>query len=231
MWSDVGRRLGIDCAPSRPDRIGDSEMLLVERYDREVDGSGEVVRLHQEDFCQALGIDGDHKYQREQGPGLADCFELVRRTCRTPGAELPKLLDAWALSFVAANHDAHGKNFSLLYRASGTEFAPVYDVLSTLAYRGIKPMDRKMAMHVGGEYRLEWVRRRHLERLLSDAGLGSAASRRRLRSLARRAPAAIDAAAHDLRRERWWHAHMDNVVELGHRRAKALLADIVDAAP
>ena len=99
LWSRVGKRLDITCATSRPHRVGDSEMLLIERYDRAVTNR-QVKRLHQEDFCQALGIPSVQKYQRGGGPGLAVCFALLRSVAPVPARELPRLLDAWALSFI-----------------------------------------------------------------------------------------------------------------------------------
>jgi serine/threonine-protein kinase HipA len=195
---ELGRRLGIDTAAAVPRRAGDRECLLVARYDRRATPAG-VERLHQEDFCQALGVPSARKYQAEGGPGFADCFGLIRTSVPVPARESPRLLDYLGLSFLVGNHDAHGKNFSLLYNAEShhAALAPAYDILSTVAYRDFKPMSRKMAMHIGGEYRPDWVRARHLDRLLTDAKLGPAASRRRLRALA------LDAPAHaaDVRKE------------------------------
>jgi serine/threonine-protein kinase HipA len=187
---ELGRRLGIDTVAAVPRRAGDRECLLVARYDRRATLAG-IERLHQEDFCQALGIPSGRKYQAEGGPGLADCFGLIRTSVSVPARESPQLLDYVGLSFLVGNHDAHGKNFSLLYDPDShlAALAPAYDMLCTVAYRDVKPMSRKMAMHIGGEYRPDWVRARHLERLLTDAQLGPAASRRRLRALALEAPA------------------------------------------
>ncbi len=224
LWSRVGTLLGIDCARSTPHRIGDVEMLFVERYDRAGGDDGTTVRLHQEDFCQALGVVSDHKYEREQGPGLADCFALLRRASRSPARELPRLLDAWALSFLAANHDAHAKNYALLYRPDGAGLAPVYDVLNTVDYWKVTPMDRKMAMQVGGEYRPGYVRRRHMDRMLHDAGLGPAPSRRRLRALAIDAPAAVASARKELSFSSWDHPHLDKLVNTTAKRSEHLLS-------
>lgn len=55
-------------------KVGDREFLLVERYDRILDSDGNRERLHQEDFCQALGVVSEMKYQNEGGPNLAQCF-------------------------------------------------------------------------------------------------------------------------------------------------------------
>lgn len=229
LWPLVGERVGIDCAPSEARRVDRTEILLVERHDRRAGPSGDVVRLHQEDFCQALGIDSAHKYEREGGPGLTDCFALLGHAARAPARELPRLLDAWALSFLAANHDAHGKNFSLLYGPDGIGLAPVYDVLNTIDYRGVKPMDRKMAMKVGGESRPDYVRRRHLERMVADAGLGWAPARRRLRSLAERAPAAVHDARAALVDAAWDDPQLDKLVARTEQRAHALLDALHEA--
>jgi serine/threonine-protein kinase HipA len=170
--------------------------------------------LHQEDFCQALGIPSARKYEAEGGPGLADGFALLRRAVDVPARQAPLLLDYFALSFLVGNHDAHGKNYSLLYLPDSDRatLAPAYDVLSTVAYRKVRPMSRKLAMSVGGEYRPDYIRPRHLQRLLRDAGLGAAPSRRRLRALAERAPAAA-AAVHNALLDAGWDADILGVIE------------------
>jgi serine/threonine-protein kinase HipA len=228
MWSRIGERLGLATAPAIPHRMGDTEMLLVERYDRDASSDGgDLQRLHQEDFCQALGIPSNRKHENEGGPSLTDCFDLLRRAATRPAAELPRLLDAWALSFIAANHDAHGKNYSLLYRPEGVSLAPIYDVLNSAAYWKVKPIDRKMAMKVGGENRPDYLRRRHLDRMLADAGLGAAAARRRLRSLAARGPSVIADVRREIAREFWDDPHLDRIVVMSTERAAQLTA-IVD---
>lgn len=182
---DLGRRLGIDTANATPRRVEGREYLLVERYDRTHVSEG-VQRLHQEDFCQALGIPSQRKYQNEGGPSLPDCFGLIRSAIAVPARDAPRLLDYVGLSLLVGNHDAHGKNYSLLYAPDSAlaSLAPAYDILSTVAYQEIQPMTRKMAMSIGGEYRPQYVQARHLDRLLDEAGLGVAPSRRRLRTLA-----------------------------------------------
>lgn len=231
MWSRVGARLGITTASSVPYRVGETEMLLVERYDRQPgEQPGEVRRLHQEDFCQALAIPSNRKYENEGGPSLAQCFSLLRGAATEPAMQLPRLLDAWALSFIAANHDAHGKNYSLLYGPEGVTLAPVYDVLNTAAYWKVKDMDRKMAMKVGGESRPAYVHRRHLDHMFQDCGLGAVAARRRLRSLARRAPDAIAETRREIAAEFWDDAHLDKIVDMSVKRAQHL-TEIVDERP
>jgi serine/threonine-protein kinase HipA len=220
LCSLLGRELGIDVVKAQPRRIGDQEFLLVERYDRRRSANG-VVRLHQEDFCQALGIPTDHKYQAEGGPSPADCFALVRRATAVPAREVIKLLDYVALNFLVGNHDAHGKNYSLLYlpESPNAVLAPGYDVLSTFAYHRSHSLTRKMAMSIGGEYRPDYVRARHLDRLFDDAGLSPAAARRRLRRLAQEAPAAARAAYEHLAQDGWNAPILETIVELVDQRA------------
>ena len=185
----VGRELGVDVVDASAQRVAGREFLLVRRYDRREAGDG-IVRLHQEDFCQALGVPTARKYQSEGGPSLADCFALVRRAIAVPAREVIKLLDDVGLNFLVGNHD--GKNLSLLYLPESGQavLAPAYDVLSTFAYRKAHNLTRKMAMSIGGEYRPEYVHGRHLDRLFDEAGLGAAAARRRLRGMAWDAPGA-----------------------------------------
>jgi len=129
------------------------------------------------------------------------------------------------LNFLVGNHDAHGKNFSLLYPPESGQavLAPAYDVLSTFAYRRTHNLTRKMAMSIGGEYRPEYVRARHLDRLFDEAGLGAAAARRRLRGMARDAPGAARNAREQLIDTGWDAPILGRIVELIDERARWLL--------
>ncbi|MBN2082351.1 type II toxin-antitoxin system HipA family toxin [bacterium] len=157
------------------------DCLLVERYDRTHDDAGNVHRLHQEDFCQALGIVSEIKYQSEGGPGLSQSMGLLRAVSTTPVIDLQRLLDAVIFNFLIGNNDAHGKNFSLLYRGKETRLAPLYDVLSTAYY---PELATRMAMPIGGEYAANRIFPRHFERLAAEAGLGKALVKGRVPELA-----------------------------------------------
>jgi serine/threonine-protein kinase HipA len=220
---EIGRRLGVPTVRAQPRRAGDRECLLIARYDRAA-GDGRTRRLHQEDFCQALGVRSDRKYQAEGGPGTADCFALLRRAVAVPAREAPHLLDYLALSFLVGNHDAHGKNYSLLYLPDSDRatLAPAYDIVSTVVCQKVRPMSRKLAMSIGGEYRPQYVRPRHLQRLLAEAGLGAAPSRRRLRALAQRAPAAAAEARAALADAGWDAEVLDEIVDVVGSRAVML---------
>jgi serine/threonine-protein kinase HipA len=162
--------VGIPTAKIETGRAEGIHYILVERYDRTHAGNPpQIQREHQEDFCQALGIVSEHKYQAEGGPSLKQCFELVRNISSLPLVDLQSLLNAVIFNFLIGNNDAHGKNFSLLYPAAGqTRLAPMYDLVSTAAYL---ELSRRMAMKIGGEYEPQKVGPRQIERLAADAGL------------------------------------------------------------
>jgi len=172
--------------------------ILGERYDRArvpSQGGGEfqIQREHQEDFCQALGIVSEHKYQSEGGPSLKQCFELVRNTSSVPLADLQSLLDAVFFNLLIGNNDAHGKNFSLIYRADGpTQLAPLYDLVSTAAY---PELSARMAMKIGGEHDPENVGPRQIEKLANEAALSVPFVRNRMTELADAVTAAIPTVA------------------------------------
>jgi serine/threonine-protein kinase HipA len=154
---------GLIAAAVEPRRIGEHEFLLVSRYDRSAGGD---TRIHQEDFCQALGIGPAEKYEGEGGPGVAACARLLRRHVAAPTVDILEFIDVLLFNFLIGNHDAHSKNFSLLLdgpRAIG--LAPFYDLLSTAVFEGTR---RKLAMRLGGENRPEYLRRRHLDRLADE---------------------------------------------------------------
>lgn len=215
-------KLGIGAANATVERVAGREFLLVERYDRGADEGGLVTRVHQEDFCQALGVPPELKYENEGGPKLADCFRLLGEAVAVPALDTLRLVDAASFNFLIGNHDAHGKNFALLHAADGTRLAPFYDLLSTTVY----DLGRKMAMRLGGEYRAEYVRRRHVERFAVEAGLGAAAALRRVRGFAKRAAAAATTVADELRDEGGHRAVVGDIVDTVAARAAQLQREL-----
>ena len=177
----LAARMGLSVAPVQPGVVANRPFLLVERYDRRVADDGAIKRLHQEDFCQALGVPPARKYASEGGPTFARCFDLVRRVCTRPAREVLKLLDAAILQMLLGNADAHGKNYSLLASPDGSiEVAPLYDLLSTIAYPDLSPT---LAMKIAGRGRLRQLRPGDWERFAANTGLSGRFVRRRVREL------------------------------------------------
>lgn len=162
--------VGLSVAKVEIRKTGTIDYLLVERYDRRIDTDGNVHRLHQEDFCQALGVASEDKYQSEGGPSLKDCFALLREASSRPVIDLARLLDAVIFNLLIGNHDAHGKNFSLLYQPGNTQLAPLYDLISTVYY---PQLTKKMAMKIGKEAESSKITLEHFEHLAQDAGLST----------------------------------------------------------
>jgi serine/threonine-protein kinase HipA len=187
---------GLPAAQTEIRSVEGIEYLLVERYDRtngqDADGAPQLERLHQEDFCQALGIVSELKYQKEGGPSLKHCFALLREISSAPVLDLARLLDAVIFNFLVGNNDAHAKNFSLIYRSGETRLAPLYDVVSTCYY---PELTREMAMRIGREYRWDRVTKKSFEQLAEDAGLAKPLVRRRVPELAENVLASLGAPA------------------------------------
>ncbi|MFN3731386.1 type II toxin-antitoxin system HipA family toxin [Comamonas testosteroni] len=183
--------MGLRPANARIHSVLGRSFLLVERYDRELHGQGphqlQLKRLHQEDFCQALGVVPEMKYQNEGGPGLAQCFALLRSVTRPSAPQVLRLLDGVSFNALIGNHDAHGKNFSLLYGVRSPVLAPFYDLLATAIYPQLTP---KMAMKIGSKYKFSELEARHWEQFAEEAGLAKAATRKRLQTLAAELPTA-----------------------------------------
>jgi serine/threonine-protein kinase HipA len=127
--------------------------LLVERYDRELT-SDPIGRLHQEDFCQALGQASERKYQADGGPTVLDAVSLLRRSSVRPAQDLITFWRALVFNWLIGNCDAHAKNFSLLYDASMPALAPLYDLVSTTIY---PELTSRLAMSLDGARQIEQV--------------------------------------------------------------------------
>jgi serine/threonine-protein kinase HipA len=169
--------IGLDVAPVEARTVQDRSFLLVQRYDRAIGDDGRVRRIHQEDFCQALGVPPETKYASEGGPTYKDCFALLRRVAARPAVDVLKLLDAVIFNVIAGNADAHGKNFSILYDAEGPRLAPLYDLLATVAYPDLSP---KFAMKIGKRATLAELDAKGWAAFAADAGIGLPLIRRRV---------------------------------------------------
>lgn len=192
--------------------------LMVERYDRQ---QGEIgTRLHQEDFCQALAIISEHKYQNEGGPGLAQAFALLRSATRPSAAHTLKLLDFVVFNALIGNHDAHGKNFSLLYTSAGAALTPLYDSLCTAAY---PTLTDKMAMKIGSKYKFSEVQARHWEQFATEAALSPALVKKRILELAKRLPDLARATQATLVAEGNGHPIIDTIIALIDQRCALTL--------
>lgn len=143
--------------------IGKTRYAQIARYDRLADERGEVQRLHQEDFCQALGYGHEKKYQEHGGPSFAQCYRLVQETSSEPAIDVQHLLRWQIFNVLAGNSDGHAKNLSLLNLPDdATRLAPFYDLVCT---RAIERIDYHLAFDVGGERNPSVITSAHWEAL------------------------------------------------------------------
>lgn len=137
-----------------------------------------VLRVHQEDFCQALSILPVNKYQNEGGPGPTEIVAHLRAHAadlKDSAGDVLRFVDAQIFNWLIGGTDAHGKNYSILLGAGGrVRLAPLYDMASLLAYPDHDPRKVNLAMKIGDEYRLsritgsEWLKFAAANRLEQD---------------------------------------------------------------
>jgi serine/threonine-protein kinase HipA len=148
--TQYAKTLGLQVPDHDLVKIDDTYIFIIERHDRfYFPEDQKIERLHQEDFCQALGIMSDSKYQNDGGPSIADCTQLIKDKFSNPISDVSAFFKAVVFNYMIGNCDAHGKNFSLLKENSFINLAPLYDLVSTSLYPSISS---KMAMKIGNKY-------------------------------------------------------------------------------
>ena len=166
---NLAQKVGLPAPHAEVVEVQGQQVYLVERYDRTRGPSGVIERLHQEDFCQALGVLPEMKYEQEGGPGFKRCFDLVGEWSVEPILDSLNLLK-WALfNFLVGNADAHAKNLSFLYQAGSVRLAPFYDLLSTAVY---ERLNNKLAMKMGGQKDPRYMMAGDLAKFAAEAGVG-----------------------------------------------------------
>jgi serine/threonine-protein kinase HipA len=217
----VAQMSGLRAASVGVFEIGSTRCLHVERFDRGADAAGNVIRIHQEDMCQALGISPAAKYEDNDGPSVAGIIRILR-VLRGPfmARDINDFVHALLLNFLLGNSDAHGKNFALLYEPQeGVRLAPLYDVVSTAVYPDVTD---RMAMAIGGVTDPNEVDLQAWIRLAEECDLG-----RGIAPIVRRRTAAVLRAAADWREtalSQGWHREViDAIIDVCHRRAAQLL--------
>lgn len=164
-------------------------VLIVDRFDREIEKDGGITRLHQVDACQALGTMPDRKYQSDGGPGFSDISDLIRSVCTSPLRDLEALVKVALFNLLIGNCDAHGKNFSFLHRSGEINLSPFYDLVSTTVYPGLTT---NLSMRFGSQYSIALVGIDDLSRFAKDIGVRLGMVKDSLSSLKEAAPAAWD---------------------------------------
>jgi len=161
--------------------VGGRLAVIVERYDRHRTGDATVARIHQEDGCQALGLNPAYaKYQQsaDAPPSYADLAGLLRTHAVHVDAELVALGRQMILSWAVGNTDGHARNVSLLLTDGAARLAPAYDVAPTHLFT----TGTDSGLWIDGQPRLQWITRAHVLREMSSWGIEPATARQVLHS-------------------------------------------------
>ena len=158
--------------------FGETKTLVIERFDRKWTADGRLLRIAQEDFCQALSCPPSLKYQNQGGPGMVDILKFLKGS-DSPAEDQKLFLKAQILFWLIGATDGHAKNFSIfLGRGGRFKLTPFYDVLTaqpSLDDRQIERKQLKLAMSVGESrhYRIDEIKGHHFIQTAQRAGLPS----------------------------------------------------------
>ena len=205
----TARRCGITIPNSFIINTGSGEdhevLFATERYDRllSTEDSRSIsrmpcpLRLHQEDFAQALGIPSSGKYEREQDHYMKAMFDLLRQYSADPIADQIRLWDIIVFDYLIGNTDAHIKNFSILYGADlkRVRLAPAYDIVSTTVY---EQSTRDMAFRIGGVQTIDDITVDSFRTAAREAGIGERMAMRRFEIMCERFVPALRQSALEL---------------------------------
>ena len=181
LCSRIMQAFGLETAACEILSFGERKVLAVRRFDR-LSRTDSVVRLPQEDFCQALGRPAALKYESDGGPGIADILGVLDTSSRAE-SDKRAFVKSQIVFWLLAATDGHAKNFSLFHERGGTyRLTPFYDVLSAWPIIGNGPrllpvQQVKLAMAVRGRnahWKINDIRPRHWDAVARLAGLGDA---------------------------------------------------------
>lgn len=220
----LAARLGLPAVRSEVRSFDGQQAFVVERYDR-VRRSDGWLRLHQEDFCQALGTPPYQKYESDGGPAAHDIIRVLAERSLEPDEDVATMVGALALNWAIAGTDAHAKNYSHLMQPGGlVRLAPLYDVVSLLPYPESRGPRAKLAMSIGGEYRMRFVERRHWERLADSIGADREALVGIVADVVERIPGTLREACTEASDQGLFHPVLDRLQQEVRKHAAACLA-------
>jgi serine/threonine-protein kinase HipA len=215
----LARAVGLPVANVELTTIAERPCLVVERFDRD-SATEPVLRLHQEDLCQALGITPDFKYQLPDWrlPSYEALGNLLDEHSIRPGADRLAAAESAVFHFLVGNADAHAKNISLLHDEEGVRLAPLYDIVSTEAYPGL---NRQLALGIGAEFDPDDIGELAWGDLAYDLGLSVSAFARRRALLVGRVMDAASALRDESRAGGWYDDVIDTILSVIAARAEA----------
>lgn len=173
-----------------------TQSCIVERFDRFTRADGTLGRLIQYDFCQIEGTGSERKYEKEGGPGVARCGQIIRQYSSRAAPDLQAFAQWIFFNIYVGNNDSHAKNLSISERpGEGIRLAPFYDMMSTRIYPGLS---REFAFNIGGEVLTGNMGKAQVQGLAEQIGMGSKYLQSLALDLAAKVPDAIDKATNEI---------------------------------
>ncbi len=207
----LARRLNLPAAISEVETIGGVPVIIVERYDRIRRAQG-VFRVHQEDMCQALGVNPFRKYQQDGGPTIKHVMALLLDSAN-PTLDRDRFMRAQAFNFVIAGTDAHARNYSIVYAPGGAfRLAPLYDVISDLPYAGDR-RESSLAMAIDGRHILREILPRHWQAIAEATNFDPDRALAHVRDIVARAPDEASELLAELREQGLANETLDRLVK------------------
>jgi len=218
--STVFRQIGLPVAKATVEKIEGRTCLVSERFDRVGKGL-EAKRIHQETFCQALGITpyAEEETEEAEAPGFAEACGLLHAVSRPD--EIVTLLNVAFCNYMLGNGDAHGENFPLLDRDGKWRMGPVYDIASTAVYD--EPLHTGMVISEDADetaYLLE------LAEVCEECEFDFEILRGLASIAAARVGTAIETVANRSQKEGWHQPVIDKIVELAAERSFGLGVEV-----
>ena len=165
---------------------------VVRRFDRIARADGTLARLIQYDLCQLAGTVSERKYEKEGGPGIAACAEMIRAYSTQPAVDLRAFVSWILFNLSVGNNDSHAKNLAMVeVPGGGVALAPFYDLMCTRLYPGLS---QEFAFAVGGEVRPGSIGREHLDAMAAELRVRPQYVARLALELAKSLPPALEAA-------------------------------------
>jgi serine/threonine-protein kinase HipA len=224
----VARMLGLRVVKSKVMEFDGERSVVVDRYDRQLGRDGRMVRIHQEDLCQATATVPAQKYQSDGGPGPVDIARILRDHMPHQQSEVDvgAFVDALVFNWLIGAPDAHAKNYALLLSGRQVRLAPFFDIASALAYPDFYGPKIKLAMKIGGHYRLSSIGRGAWERLATELRLDPDLLIVRARYLTERLPDTLSIVCADPRIAALGSALPDRLLDQVAARSRSCMAEL-----
>ncbi|WP_442776776.1 type II toxin-antitoxin system HipA family toxin [Sphaerotilus montanus] len=169
---------------------------VVERFDRFIRDDGSLGRLIQYDFCQLAGIASERKYEKEGGPGVVRCAQILRQYSSSPAQDLQAFVQWLFFNLYVGNNDSHAKNLSVYWRpGQGVRLTPFYDLMCTRVYPGLS---KEFAFNLGGEVLPGQMGAAQVRGVAEQIGMGYGYLKKVAKNLADKIPDAIDKAVQEI---------------------------------